>query len=949
MIWWTVVAGGLIGWSASYYGGFGLVLGGILGAIMGSWLQSLLRAEIARQVDRRIAGFVPDVAPPQPQQSWEPAPSAQPTPASRAEPEPLPEPARLANEEPAALPEPAMAAEIEPGPAISQFAQEPSPAELAFERARNWLLGGNTIVRAGLVVLFIGLAFLARLVVNAGLFPIEARLACVGAAGAALLGVGYWKRIERPDFGLHLQGAGVAVMYLTVFAASGRFYDVISPGAAFAFMILFAALGATLAVLQNSQTMALASFLGGFAVPFLLGGKAETPTGLFSYFSVLNLAIMGIAWKKSWRPLNLLGFFATFLMAGAWGFGAYEDRHFWICEAFLALSIAIYLATALLYAHNTPGKLGNFADSTLLFGTAIAGFGLQAGLVHDKPYWAAWSAVVFGAVYLAVAIWAFRRRDKGMALLSECLLAIGVGFVTMAVPLALDVRWTSAAWALEGAGAFWVGMRQARWMPRAFGLALQALGMLMVLVTSQPNISAMPVLNNAFIGPLLVALPMLLTAWWLRRELPHSGSDWAEGWERLERGLQYPWFLVGAVLVVLATVSEIGRQLPAANAEDWPKAVLTDWQQVLATVLAMLGLMALSDRLGRKRDWEVATWPARLSFVVIVLGFLGVLVAGRHLLTWPDLLAWIVAAALHLWLLHRQDKAEGEHKSGWNGGVHTAGALLATLWIADSLFLGIDHADLWNTSWAGVAYLVAGVAVLMVLTRWAGRAAALKDTAALAWPLHPHARAYWWRAAAPLAVLLYLGAMAGTLTAEGITDPLPYLPLLNPIDLSIALVLVSLALWRWMLQGAASQPAAALLFTGNSALGLGAALAFVWINTIWTRTAHHWLGVGWGPDAVLSSQVVLTGFSILWTLMAMGLMLFGQRKAQRLPWLAGAVLLGVVVAKLLFVDMSTVEGLARIASFIGVGVLMLLIGYFVPLPPRKGEEATPRKGEEDNA
>ncbi|MEY4952338.1 MAG: hypothetical protein RL299_762, partial [Pseudomonadota bacterium] len=33
-----------------------------------------------------------------------------------------------------------------------------------------------------------------------------------------------------------------------------------------------------------------------------------------------------------------------------------------------------------------------------------------------------------------------------------------------------------------------------------------------------------------------------------------------------------------------------------------------------------------------------------------------------------------------------------------------------------------------------------------------------------------------------------------------------------------------------------------------------------------------------------------------------------------------------------------VEGFARIASFIGVGVLMLLIGYFVPLPPRKGDE-----------
>jgi len=46
----------------------------------------------------------------------------------------------------------------------------------------------------------------------------------------------------------------------------------------------------------------------------------------------------------------------------------------------------------------------------------------------------------------------------------------------------------------------------------------------------------------------------------------------------------------------------------------------------------------------------------------------------------------------------------------------------------------------------------------------------------------------------------------------------------------------------------------------------------------------------------------------------------------------------VVVAKLVLVDMSKVEGVARIIAFIGVGLLMLLIGYFVPLPPRKDEQ-----------
>jgi len=37
--------------------------------------------------------------------------------------------------------------------------------------------------------------------------------------------------------------------------------------------------------------------------------------------------------------------------------------------------------------------------------------------------------------------------------------------------------------------------------------------------------------------------------------------------------------------------------------------------------------------------------------------------------------------------------------------------------------------------------------------------------------------------------------------------------------------------------------------------------------------------------------------------------------------------------------MSKVEGVARIVAFIGVGLLMLLIGYFVPLPPRADDRA----------
>ncbi|HOB14596.1 MAG TPA: DUF2339 domain-containing protein [Novosphingobium sp.] len=939
MILWTIVAGALIGWAAAGLESFGLILGGMVGAAMGTWLRNLFEAGVETAVQRHLARFeqaerakaLPDDVPTRPAEQAPPAPPAaaalRPEPARAQARVPEPELVQAWPDEPAASPA---------KPAKPTYLDRENPLETGLRKVVEWFTGGNTIVRVGLVVLFVGLVFLARLVANAGLFPIEARLATVGLAGAALLGVGFWKRTVRPDFALHLQGAGVAVMYLTVYAAAKHF-DVMPPTAAFGFMVVFAALGAVLAVMQNSRVLALASFLGGYAVPVLLGGEAKTPLGLFSYITILNLAVMGIAWKKSWRALNLLGFFATFGLASLWGLGAYQDRHFLICEVFLALSIAIYLATALLYAHNTPGKLGNMADSTLLFGTALAGFALQAGLVHDKPYAAAWSALAFGAVYLAVAWWAMQRRKQGMGLLFECVLAIGIGFVTMAIPLALDVSWTGTAWALEGAGAFWVGARQARWMPRAFGLALQGLGAVLTFSALGFNVSAIPFANNGFFGPLLVAAPLIFTAWLLRREWPHSGSSWARQWIPVERQIGPLVFLAGFGFAVCAVFQEATRALPAVSDQTWPVPVFNLSNQMLVGMLGILGLMALANWFGRTREWAVATWPGRASLVLIALSLAAVLLSGRRVVDLPDLIAWVAALGIHYRMLQLRDRAALPAHSRWDAGMHTGGVLLLTVMLSDALFKLIDVTNLWDSSWAGVVFLISSTAILFGLSRWAGRAAQ-GGTERHAWPLHPHARAYWWRAGLVLAALTWIGALYAGWAAAGDTQPLPYVPLLNPIDLAVGLAIAALAFYRLVLAKADPRPRLAAWLAGNGGLAGLALLGFTAINGVWVRSAHHFMGVPW-DYTTLSSPTVLTGFSILWALIAMGLMLLAQRRAMRLPWLAGAILLGVVVAKLIFVDMSQADGIARIVAFIGVGVLMLLIGYFVPLPPRKAGDS----------
>ena len=68
-------------------------------------------------------------------------------------------------------------------------------------------------------------------------------------------------------------------------------------------------------------------------------------------------------------------------------------------------------------------------------------------------------------------------------------------------------------------------------------------------------------------------------------------------------------------------------------------------------------------------------------------------------------------------------------------------------------------------------------------------------------------------------------------------------------------------------------------------------------------------------------------------------MVVANRMASRTGWIAGAALLAVVVVKLFLVDLSRIGGIERIVSFIGVGLLLLLIGYLAPVPANRKEPA----------
>ncbi|ATD62534.1 hypothetical protein CNX70_22080 [Janthinobacterium svalbardensis] len=992
------------------------------------------------------------------------APVAVPTPLPP--PTPLPQAAaikvvELAQVAPAAVPAPAAPLPPKPSPPIPA---KPAPAapntpswiahpDGLVAKAKNWLFTGNLVAKLGLLILFLGVSFLLKYVSAQVTLPIELRLAGIALADIALLAWAWRIRIKRPGISLPLQGTALAILMLVTFGAF-RLYELIPAGLAFAVLFVLTAFTCLLAVLQNAVWLAVFGIVGGFAVPLLVSTGSGNHIGLFSYYALLNAGVFAIALKRAWRVLNVLSFGFTFIVATTWGLLRYTPEHYLSTQLFLILFVLFYIGIAIAYCARQAPRLKHYVDGTLVFGTPLAAMGLQYGLVRDFEFGLAFSALLAGLTYtgLAVALW----RRVGFRLLAEAFLALGIVFGTLAIPFALDGRWTSAAWALEGAGIVWVGLRQRQTLAWAFGLLVQAGAWISFLFILQGLDAARAMQANLWLGCLLLAAAALVMAYNFRRHASHLHPEFMRSLSVLFLTAATAWLLGGVwneillrtdavTQLNLLTVSALGvAALLAALArrEQWhaPRALLLAvqvlagmvmlsraswaWDQhpanlfhgsflsallLGAAAFASARFLALRARGGDALLALVAqpllVWSGLLWFAAILVPFTSWLLrlidgdlelqahAGEHWLAlyliavcvttpvfailarrleWPPLRWFSVAAwlglgvwsanlllALYLrdylptglsWLALAGALAAGEYlllawpHAGWQLDVralrflHTlrTAAPWLMLWPVGAMYVNAwlaRHEDSVSPAWA--RYLPAWA--MMLALAWL-----IRRCRTGAWPVAPIA-AWYQRTLIPLGALWSLLLIAvWNIVDDGAMAPLPYLPLLNPLDLSTGFaILLAIASYRLL-------PAKQVLLPALWQARLPAVAAccvYVWFNLMLLRTVSHYLGVPYTFDAMLASQFVQAMLSLVWSVTALLLMRHAARQQQRQQWSMGAVLLGLVVLKLFLIDLSNVGGIERIISFVGVGLLMVLIGYLAPFPKAAAQApAEPQQG-----
>ncbi|WP_267475046.1 DUF2339 domain-containing protein [Xanthomonas campestris] len=768
-------------------------------------------------------------------------------------------------------------------------APTPPPAPNAIERAasalKRWFTEGNVPVKVGMLVLLAGVASLLKYASDQGWMrmPVELRLAGISAVALAGLVFGWRQRTVRPGFALALQGGAIGGLLLTVFAAF-KLYGLLGAGLAMGISVVLIAGMCVLAVLQDSRTLAVLGVLAGFLAPIWLSSGSGNHVALFSYYAVLNAGIVAVAWVRPWRVLNLLGFAFTFGIGTLWGALQYAPAKFATTEPFLLVFFAMYVAIPVLHARRGDGSAGKLIDGSLLFGTPLVAFALQARLLEGDRLPLALCALAVAALYAALAAWLLRR--PATRLLGEAHAMLAVGFATLAVPLALSARATASVFALEGVGLLWLGLRQQRRFSQVSGVGLQMLAAIGVAFGVDAwRYDSVAVANATCMSTLLLALAGWATAWFLR-DAGHPRRAlvaylWGLGWWTLcgvHEILRFagdlrsePDLLLGFVALTVWLAAEVHRRRPAA-ALVW-------------TVMAGLALAApLALWQSHAHTQPFAHWGA---------------------LAW---LAFAVAGARALWCLRMQ---------------HGAGAIaaqfiwwllwplvvsLGAAWLADAFLL----ANGWRCALLAAPWLI--VAALGLL-RWS-------------WIAWPQGASF---APARTALLSCVFGVLGVGWVLVLLDPvsaspLPWLPLLNPAELAQLAVLALLARWAW-----SAQSPVLLQRWRVTALGV---LGWALLTGSTLHSVHHWGAVSWDTQ-LLGATLSQTSLTIVWSVLGVLGWVIGSRRGQRGLWLGGALLMGLVLAKLVLVDRQHLGNLLGIGSFMAYGLLCTVVGYLAPAPPRQ--------------
>ena len=860
-----------------------------------------------RQLQMRVAALevrrplTPAVAePPRPSTAAEPTTTAkEPSPATEIL---RPEPAVLTTP-PAAPPD-----LVPPPPAVA-----PPPPTLEERFGTQW------VVWIGGLALALGGIFLVRYTVEQGLLGPGVRIFLAAIFAGLLIAAGEWTRRNEIASGITaipsrhipsiLTAAGTIAAYATVYAAFAL-YGFLSPPAAFV-LLGIVALATLAAALLHGPALAGLGVAGAFITPVLVPSEAPNYWALYIYLAIVTAAAFALARMRLWRWLAI----TAVLLGAIWTSPGVAYPHvdaltahlFHVVSGFV-LSAALIVSGLLFGPTAEPEKIDEVSSGAIgayLLAAAV----LVIASVHDPAALAIFTILTAATVAIA---W---RADPALWALPAAGLMTFLVMLHWAVPTIFD-QLVLAPGVTRGA---------IPGPPTGTGLHL-TLGLAMAALFGVTGYAAQGRSENPLIALLwsmtAVATPIaILIALYLRiaeldRSIPFAGlalllaALYGYATEPLGKRQPRPGLATAAAIFAAGAVAALALALTFALDKGW----LT-----VALALMVPGIAWISEQ----RPLPALRY---LAAAVIVLVLLRVgyepRIVGDDVGTTP-IFNWLLygygVPAASFWYagyLLRRRVDDGPARMA------DAAAILFTVLLAQlEIRHYMNNGDIYRSS-SSLAEIAMQVSVGLAMT--IGLERLRLRTHSVVHDIGARIIGALALAAIVLGLMLRFNPMLTGRPVGGTVFNLILLGYGIPAVLAAILALIT-------------RDSRSLAYRAiASAAAVGLALIYLGLEV---RTLFH--------GAVLTRGVTSDAeqytYSAVWLIFGVLLLVAGFLLRSQPARLASAAVVALTIAKVFLVDMAGLTGIFRALSFIGLGAVLVGIGWLYQrmLFPTSGTAAVP--------
>ncbi|WP_337941710.1 DUF2339 domain-containing protein [Parabacteroides sp.] len=410
---------------------------------------------------------------------------------------------------------------VVPEPVIKPFGIVKEKKKVDYEK----YIGENLFGKIGILVLVVGMGLFVKYAIDKNWINEVFRTVLGFVVGGGLLFLSQRLKKTYRTFSSLLAGGAFAIFYVTVGMAY-HYYGLFSQTAAFIILVVLTVFMSLLSVLYNRRELAVIALIGGFIAPFLVSNGMGNYLVLFTYMTILNMGMFGLALYKKWGELPLICFIATYVIMLGYSMVADLDvaRNAQLVHLLLfsTLYYLIFLLPVVSVLRTDDKKINQWLVMTVVLNNFLyLFFALWFLRELQLPYNIKGVLTLFIALINGVIAFAVRKRAADKGLLLALLTGMFLTFISLSIPIQLEGTFITLLWATEMVVVLWLFSRFGKPVYAYFTYILFFLTLISYMIDLEnalsDGVASSLFVNGTFATGIFTGLAFGVFAWLMER------------------------------------------------------------------------------------------------------------------------------------------------------------------------------------------------------------------------------------------------------------------------------------------------------------------------------------------------------------------------------------------------------------------------------------------------